>query len=113
MRNAHFFLCKDKTFVICQSIVRSENSHPFLCRIFTLKDNHPDLKVYEFLLLGLGEILQLLLRLVLGIRVGLVLMLSLGLGLGLCLGLGLWFRLGLGLGFRVWVRVSVRKKECV
>ena len=55
MRNSHFFLCIDKTmFVICQSIVRSENSLPFLWRSFTLKDNHLVLKVYKFLVLGLG-----------------------------------------------------------
>ena len=87
MRNAHVFLCKDKTlFVISQSIVRSENSLPFLCRSFTLKDNHFVLKVYEFLGLELG--------------LGLELWLRFGLGLGLCLGLGL----GLGLG--------LEKKEC-
>ena len=49
---------------ICQSIVRNENSLLFLCTSFTLKDNHLDMKVYEFLGLGLG------------------------LGLGLALGLG-------------------------
>ena len=50
--NAHVLLWIEKPlFGICQSIVKSSNSLPFLCRSFNLKDNHVLLKVYEFLLL--------------------------------------------------------------
>ena len=35
-------------FGICQSIVKSDNSVPCLCRNFTVKDNHVLLKEYEF-----------------------------------------------------------------
>ena len=51
---------------LCQNIVRNENSPPFLCSSFTLKDNHIVLKVCEFLGLGLG----LSLGLDLGLRLG-------------------------------------------
>ena len=65
--NSHVFLRNDMLlFQICPGIVINENSLPFLCRSFTLKDNHLVLKVYEFLGLGLGS--------------GLVLVLVLGLG---------------------------------
>ena len=49
MRNGHELLGNEKRqFGKCQSIFKSESSVPFVCRIFTLKDNHVLLKVYEF-----------------------------------------------------------------
>ena len=48
VRKAHVLLWNEKClFGICQSIVKSGNSFPILCRCFTLKDNHAHLKVYE------------------------------------------------------------------
>ena len=42
-------LSNDKhLFRLCQSIVKSENSVPFLCRSSTLKDNQVLLKAKEF-----------------------------------------------------------------
>ena len=49
VRNAHVLLRNVKTlFAIFQRIVRRENSVPFPCRSFNLKDNHVLWKGYEF-----------------------------------------------------------------
>ena len=49
LRNAHVLLWNEKhLFGICQNVVKTEISVPFLCRSFTFKDNPVILTVYEF-----------------------------------------------------------------